>query len=135
MIASALSRTLRGPADPDLDPGPWTLEPDPKTLDLYPMTNCSSWVPLAICWGYQWPILCILTASWGSLRPPGSHPGASWGASGGLLGALPDISAPRSFLDVFWGLAQPLICFSSHPGNRDPSTKSQLSQSKRQWSE
>ena len=60
-------QTLRGPADPLLDPGPWTLDLEALTLML-------SWDDLGL-------LGSVLEPSWGS-------PGSSWGYLGRTWGYL-----------------------------------------------
>ena len=79
VVSESKLQALRGPADPLLDPGPWTL--DLETLTLMP-----SWEDLRATWVRSGAILgqprVILGLSWEDLEATWVHLGPSWGYLG-----------------------------------------------------
>ena len=59
--STELLQALRGPADPLLDPGPWSLDLGAWILGL-------SWDDLRVTWGFFGQSLVILEPSWGYLE-------------------------------------------------------------------
>ena len=76
MFLKTKLQTLRGPADPLLDPGPWTWDFEALTLELY-------WEDLRAAWVRSGAILgqprVILGLSWEDLGATWVHLGPSWG--------------------------------------------------------